>query len=243
MLLSYSHQFLFVHVPRTAGVSVTASLTPYAHRPEENGFNRTLDRFGLHTNLYFGPHTWRWFRIHHSAEVIRRHLPLDLYNRLFKFAFVRNPWDRAVSFYHHCLEQPRHHRHKIVKKMSFEEFLTWRVKRRPLLQCDTVADRRGELLVDYLGRFETIAEDFNEICRRVGIEVRLQKLNRSQHRDYRSYFNDKTAEMAAEYWRRDIDRFGYTFDGVAEETTPATISFTEATKKQAVEALRRRAAA
>ena len=180
--------------------------------------------------------------MHHPARVIRRHLPVEIYNRLFKFAFVRNPWDRAVSLYHHCLEQPLHHRYKLVKRMSgFGEFIRWRVKRRPLLQCDTVADGHGNLLVDYLGSFETLADDFSEICRRIGIEVPLQKLNASHHCDYRSYYDDTTAELAAEYWRRDIERFGYTFDGAAE--LPATVPFRAAATEPLAAASKRRAAA
>ncbi len=246
MLLSYTHQFLFVHVPRTGGVSVTRSLAPYSHRPEEVLFNRLLNRLGLHTNLIIGPQSWRWFRIHHTARVMRRHLPADTFRQLFKFAFVRNPWDRAVSFYHHCLEQPRHHRHKRVTQLgSFAKFIAWRVKRRPLLQSELIVDPHGELLVDFLGRFENLSDDFQNVCRQIGIQVRLPKLNASNHRDYRSYYDDATAELTAKYWQRDIEMFSYTFDGLDAVEALSTLRFTPRTAPAApaAEPAQRRAAA
>jgi len=215
MLISYSHKFLFVHVPKSAGVSVTQSLAPYAHRSEQLPINRLLNRFGVHSNLMLGPHTWRWFRLHHSAQIIRRHLPARVYGQLFKFAFVRNPWDAAVSFYHYCLEHPTHHRHNLTVRLgSFTEFIKWRAERKPHLQADMVCDRHDRLLVNFLGRFETLEEDFQHVCQRIGIQATLPRLNTSQHRDYRSYYDDATAELVATRWHRDIELFGYTFDGI-----------------------------
>lgn len=228
MLISYSHKFLFVHVPKAAGVSVTQGLAPHAHRPEQLPINRLLNRFGVHTNLMLGPYTWRWFRLHHSAQIIRRHLPARVYNQLFKFAFVRNPWDTAVSFYHYCLEHPTHHRHRMAVRLgSFTEFIKWRASRKPHLQANMVCDHHNRLLVDFLGRFETLEEDFQHVCRRIGIQAQLPRLNTSQHRDYRSYYNDHTAELVASRWRRDIDLFGYTFDGFNEvEVSENLLPFT-----------------
>lgn len=228
MLLSYSHNFLFVHVPKAAGVSVTQSLVPYAYRPEDLTVNRLLNRVGIHANLVLGPYTWRWFRLHHSAQTIRRHLPVRVYNNLFKFAFVRNPWDAVVSFFHYCLENPTHHRHKVAVRLgSFTEFIKWRANLKPHLQANMVCDRQDRPLVDFLGRFESLEDDFNHVCRRIGIHGRLPRLNTSKHRDYRSYYNDTTAELVATHWRRDIDLFGYNFDGVNESSFPVhTLPFT-----------------
>ena len=222
MLLSYSHKFLFVHVPKAAGVSVTKCLDPFADRPEHLPINRLLNRMGLHTNLVIGPHTWRWFRLHHSAQTIRRHLPRRIYDGLFKFAFVRNPWDTAVSFYHYCLEHPTHHRHHVaVHSGSFTEFIKWRTARKPHLQANMVCDRHDRLLVNFLGRYETLEDDFHHVCRQIGIQAQLPRLNVSQHRDYRSCYDDTTAELVATRWRRDIELFGYDFDGIHEAEIPA----------------------
>src|SRR5690606_33093610 len=86
----------------------------------------------------------------------------------FKFAFVRNPWDRVVSMY------KWHGFHQICSFRSFVAHeLTgwlWRNKHwfvRP--QCDFVCDDDGRLLVDYVGRYETLQADFDVVCERLGL--------------------------------------------------------------------------
>jgi hypothetical protein len=224
MLISYSHQFLFVHVPKTAGTSVVRCLRPYAHEPSGYLVNRVLERCGIHVNLLPGPHRWRRFRPHHSAVTIRRHLPSRIFERMFKFAFVRNPWDWLVSYYHFHLQCPKHHRHTYVRRLgSFAEFVRWRVERQRRPQADFLTDRDGRLLVDFLGRYETLHDDFGAICRRLGIQCELEWHNRSERGDYRTYYDDATAALVAEHCRPDIEAFGYTFDGTDTSHSSAVI--------------------
>jgi len=234
MLISYSHNFLFVHVPKTAGTSIVRCLRPYAH--DSSGFlvNRMLEQFGIHVNLMPGPHQWRRFRPHHSAATIRRHLPRRVYDQMFKFAFVRNPWDWFVSYYHFHLQCPQHHRHEHVRRLgSFAEFVRWQAARQRRSQVEFVTDRRGRLLVDFLGRYETLRDDFQTVCRQVGLDCELPWHNRSERCNYRSYYDDDTAELVANLCRADVDAFGYTFDGVeSREQTPITLPFLRACASQ-----------
>lgn len=216
MLISYSRQFLFVHVPKTAGTSVTRCLRSLADDPTDHLINRVLERFGIRVNLLLGPYRWRRFRPHHSAETIRHHLPRDVYRKLFKFAFVRNPWDWLVSYYHFHLQCPTHHRHRFVRQLgSFSAFVRWRIQKKRKPQVEFVTDRHGYSLVDFVGRYETLRDDFQMICRRLGLDCELAWHNRSYRGDYRSYYDDDTAALVAEYCRRDIESLGYTFDGLA----------------------------
>jgi hypothetical protein len=77
-----------------------------------------------------------------------------------------------------------------------------------------VTDADGELLVDFVGRFESLREDFGHVCRTLGLNLRLPHANKSAHRDYRTCYNDRTAELVGTHFRQDVERFGYTFDGV-----------------------------
>jgi len=74
------------------------------------------------------------------------------------------------------------------------------------------------LLVDAVGRFESLEEDFSQICRRLGLSANLPHANRSSHRDYRFYYTDRTIEYVADRCRDDISRFGYAFDDAADQT-------------------------
>jgi hypothetical protein len=83
-----------------------------------------------------------------------------------------------------------------------------------------LADRNGILLPDYIGRFETLQEDFDRICERVGIpRTRLPHLNSTAHRLYKDYYDDETREMIAVKYRRDIRVFGYDFEGLIDPET------------------------
>ena len=61
-----------------------------------------------------------------------------------------------------------------------------------------LCDRQGKLLVDYVGRFETLRDEFDFITRKLGLNADLGHVNSSKHRDYRSYYDDKLIELVAE---------------------------------------------
>jgi hypothetical protein len=80
-------------------------------------------------------------------------------------------------------------------------------------QVDWISNETGDILVDYIGRFERLADDFAEVCRRTsraGLE--LPHLKRSGHSDFRSRYDDVSAGIVADRFAADIDRFGYAFE-------------------------------
>lgn len=213
MLVSYEHQFLFIHVPKAAGSSIVAALAPYANRPDVFWMNRLLDKVGIHVN-YMGPYRQKKFRKHDPAIVVQRQLPRRIYDSMFKFAFVRNPWDRLVSYYHFVLGKPGHNRYERVRRLgSFAAFVEWCCReRKPVDQRHMICDSHGKVIVDFVGRYETLDDDFRTVCRRLGLNVLIPHLNRSGHRDYRDYYKPATRNLVAELYRGDIETFGYTFE-------------------------------
>jgi hypothetical protein len=147
-------------------------------------------------------------------------LPREIFQNLFKFAFVRNPWDLQVSSYHHIRrERP----HLMAGHDDFDSFLRYKLDpSRPYqyhldtsmeLQSEYLVDLRGKVIVDYIGHYEDIEGEFREVCRRIGINPPpLAHRRRAKNRlDYRSYYTDATAELIAEHFKRDIDLFDYNF--------------------------------
>ena len=89
-----------------------------------------------------------------------------------------------------------------------------------------LVDGRDRLLVDFVGRFESLASDFDWVCRRIGIDAALPQVNRSQRGDYRDLYTDRLASLVGRHFAADIDRFGYTFEnglGAAESRPAATL--------------------
>lgn len=219
MLISYSHRFIFIHVGKSAGLSIRDALVPYCAEPEKFKMRRPPRMKGDQPNPMYT--VWETLLLHPSCLQVKRELPPDIFDGFYKFGFVRNPWDILVSVYHFMLRDPAIPRHAEVKALAgFDAFLEWAVaeaapfpKGITKLQSDMLTDADGKLLVDFIGYYEALHDDFALICRHAGIDASLPHLNRSQHRDYRSYYNDYTRALVETHFRRDIDLFGYTFDG------------------------------
>jgi hypothetical protein len=214
MLISYSHRFLFIHIDKAAGTSIQRALQSYAIQKTDNLLRRRLAWLGPVTQLG-GLYRTVEFREHVQARAVQRCLPPAIYAGMFKFAFVRNPWDRLVSRYSYLLRTTEHPRHKLVKAMkSFDEYLDWEIRRGKMFQQTFVTDTAGRLIVDYVGYFERIHEDFTEVCQRIGVQAELPMANISTHRDYRDYYTPATRDLVARAFAGDIEMFGYDFDSV-----------------------------
>ncbi len=214
MLLSRAHRFLFIHVCKTGGTSVRRALAPYADRPGRPPRPWARWRPGLPPAADPCP----LLPAHATAAEARAALPAALFDGCFKFAFVRNPWDWQVSWYHFLRRDTGHPQHALASRMAgFADFLRWRARHDPLLQKSFLTDAAGGPLVDFVGRFESLAEDFRFVCGAVGVRAGLPHLNRSPHGDYRSYYTPETRRLVEEVWREDIECFGYEFDPPAKQ--------------------------
>lgn len=210
MLISFERRFVFVHVNKAAGTSIQRALEPFAKR-RLHPLARQAMR--LHVDRLL-PVERRMFREHATADQIRRSLPSGVFDSFYTFAFVRNPWDRLVSQYSYLLRTESHRHHAIVKAMDgFGDYVDFQLARGSWLQSTYVVDRDGKILVDFVGRFERLTDDFSTVCETIGVEATMPHVNASKHKDYRDYYDDATRERVGEHFREDVERFEYTFDG------------------------------
>ncbi len=218
MLLSPGYRFLFVHIAKTGGTSVRAALQTVRRRDPW-----ALPMFVCSRLSHLSGHRLGTkFPRHAKIIAAKEMLPHDYFQSLFKFAFVRNPWDLQVSsFYHIQRERPQH----LGAYRHFEDFLRWKLDpERPYqyhidtsisLQTDYLIDFNGDICVDFIGRYEQLASDFASVCTRIGVKPQpLPALRRAQDRDadYRRYYSDASAELVAQHFARDIALLGYRFD-------------------------------
>jgi hypothetical protein len=213
VLISYTRPFFFIHIDKAAGTSIQDALRPFADPVQKCRLRRRLTWLGG-VNRVFGIYREIEFPEHCHALTIKNCLPASVYDRMFKFAFVRNPWDRLVSRYAYLLRVEKHSRHEFVKKMSgFEEYVEWEIRRGKMHQWEYVCDRQGKLVVDFIGYFENLQEDFAVVCKRLGVDAHLPQANASKHRDYREQYTSALRERVLRAFARDIELFGYEFDG------------------------------
>ena len=126
----------------------------------------------------------------------------EKWNSYFKFCFVRNPWSRTVSLYHYHRQSPK--QWPLAQK-SFEEWLleggTGTIKKS---LTDFVTDEDGNDIIDFVGRYENLKEDFSEICSRLDLpELTLPHLNKSKTVNYRSMYTNETRDLVAK-WPNEI---------------------------------------
>ena len=154
------------------------------------------------------------------------------FDSYFKFSFVRNPWDKMVSFYHFHVRRgwdlnwdwDKSHAPsfqdfiKIIYNYSKSQqraiFRRWTSTScmRMSNHLDWLTDKDGKILVDFIGRVENFQSDFDEICDKIGIAKRkLIHKNKSKHRYYAEYYDDEARRIVAEKFARDIEYFGYKF--------------------------------
>jgi len=226
MFLSPRHKILFVHIAKTGGTSVRAALTRL-HRTDPYAIPIHLVN-GLTRLLKYK--TGAKFPRHAKAIAAYECIGEPFWSELFKFTFVRNPWDLQVSSWHHLRRVDSAPTDQFE---TFEEFLRYKFDTtRPWvyffeasrqLQSHYIQDQSGRILVDFIGRFERLHEDFEEACRLGGIpQIKLphKRHSRERKKDYRSYYDDVTAELVANHYAEDINLFGYTFDDVDRELEP-----------------------
>jgi len=214
MPISHQYKCIFVHIPRTGGSSIEHALKIFGVAGEE----KTLQMFGrikpgVRDKYSFLSNYYQ----HLTATNLKRILSEKNWNGYFKFAFVRNPWERMVSFYFNkdpdLIDEARQQGINLADT-TFEEFLS-RIKQvnhvYTLEQHKFIINENGKLIVDFVGRFEDLGNDFKKIYERIGIHAKLGHYNRSVHKPYREYFNDETKEITRKMYEKDIEVFQYEF--------------------------------
>ena len=209
MLVSETRNFVFVHVFKTGGTSVKRALRRYSMARWKEVANFFFKRLGI---PQYGP---RFYPDHWRVSDLIEAIGETVYQRYFSFAFVRNPWDLEVSHYKYILKASKHPSQELVRRLGgFSEYIRWRCDGNAQIQSDLLT-WKDQLAVDFVGRFESLEQDFALICRQLGVRSRLPRLNRTRRDDYRSYYDDQTREMVEQAFREDLERFSYSFESTS----------------------------
>ena len=202
-MISLKHKASFIHIPKTGGSTISSVLS-------QNSFKCLPERIKEHKCNVLNPHEWT---IQHS----RMH-ELDIrYQNFFCFTFVRNPWDLMVSAYNWWTQNAKLKSRKdygqLLKTKGFKSF----VKTNASYINECYHRNGGQSYwfndkIDFIGRFENLQQDFNNVCDKIGIpKQQLPHANKSKHKHYTEYYDDETRQIVAEKYAKDIEYFGYKF--------------------------------
>jgi hypothetical protein len=134
------------------------------------------------------------------------------YRQYFKFTFVRNPWARVFSWYQNVMRD-RLHRNTlgIPDACSLSEFVHLNAEQWALRpQLHWIKDRSGKIALDFIGRYESLEDDFKIVCQRLGIvDSKLPKMLTSEDQEYTAYYDQDSRELIARRYAPEIEIFGF----------------------------------
>jgi len=195
---NHEKKAIFIHIPKSAGSSLSKQI-----------FNR---KFG-HVKLAY-------------YEKKNR----ELFKKYYKFSFVRNPWSRFYSAFQY-LKDKRGNKidiawaniflsevdnfeefcEKILNDEKFEKSIMKWVHFIP--QHTFLRDSKGEINIDFIGRFENINEDFKIIAKKFDMSDLLPKTNTSQRKkNYKNVYSPASKELVQRLYYKDIEIFDYEFN-------------------------------
>ena len=209
MIISHRHRFIFFAIPKTGTHAVRRALRVHLG-PED------MEQVGMFEQRVLPyPEIAALRHGHISARQIRPVLGDAIFTSYFKFAFVRNPFDRFVSYCSFVTRKtgdferdPRGTMKYVIKELRPLGHILYRPQFEFLIGDD------GTLQMDMLCRQETMQASYDAACARIGIaSARLERVNATTQRpSFREYYDDELIALVSDLYRDDLSLFGYTFD-------------------------------
>ena len=216
-MLSLEKKFLFIHVPKTGGNSIQNILKDFSEDKivcldeDQDG----IERFGVINDKYNT-------KKHATLDQYRKVIDSTVYQALFKFSIIRNPWDRCVSFYFSPsrgkIEWDRENFRAFIHKIpTINYFIThnsWldkikrKLGRRPIQTSKPIDND-----IDFLIRFENLDKDFKKVCEKINIPyVKLPHRNKSTRSHYSKYYDTELVELVRAKFKDEIKYGDYYYE-------------------------------
>lgn len=207
MLYSKHKNFIFVHIFKTGGTSITESLLPHVSNPILSLLNR-VQRKPSYDRSKVQP----CFK-HATAAQIRDAVGPEVYDKAFTFAFVRNPFDLEVSLYKYLLRWEKGPNYLKINAMGgFSEFVKWHFGNGIRSQRSFLQNADGRMIVKFVGRFENLACDFRHVAQTLGVRASLKHENASVRKAYQCYYTCETEALIKEAYAEDLEFFDYAYE-------------------------------
>jgi len=211
MIISHKHKFIFFKSKKTAGSSIQVTLAKHCGEDDiitgqyQDGIDDETHSTGLNMDKFFTKHPHPPLRETHSWFIDK--FGWDTWLSYFKFGFVRNPYDIAVS---------RYHWNKRGKDTSVEDFMEWTKGDMDMTDKPYIYLGDGVNTLDFIGKYETLQEDYEYICNKLNlpaIPLSNKKSGFRKKKHYSTFYQDEnTIERVTNFFREDLQYHGYTFN-------------------------------
>ena len=225
-MISHKYKCIFIHIPKCAGTSIESALGHLDNHQGRDGQDHRSVRMieqpfltvyslaskeNIREILERMRHQFRTARNPRNKLTVTR----KQFKEYYKFAIVRNPWARAFSWYQNVMKDEIHKKnYEIFGDMPFKDFLV-QYAGKGMLQPQTywLKNFDGSIRLDYIGRFETLTEDFRKICRELNIShIKLPHERKGTGLDHTAYYDNETIRIVSEIYSEEIALFDYTFN-------------------------------
>lgn len=212
-MISNKYKYIFLHTPKCGGSSIEKVLLQNETNLTDKDFKDIFWANNLSEEIkkefFIGKvnETQTHASQHYTADMLKSEFP-NKFKDYFKFTFVRNPWDKAVSEWQYFS--------KIIPDYNIEFKDSINSKKYWGHPYPWTEHSWLQLLFalecDFVGRFETLQQDFYIVCDKIGISrQQLPHANTTNHKHYVEYYDDETREIVASLYKQDIEYFGYKF--------------------------------
>jgi len=223
MIISLGRQYIFVHIPKTGGTALSLALEARAMKDDIliGDTPKARARKGRLGAVQTAGRLWK----HSTLADIDGLVTAQSMAAMFTLTLVRNPWDRAVSYYHWLRGQSfAHPAVGLAKTLNFSEFLNHPQTQASFRNWPASAYMRnglGQETCTLYVRLEHLDQDIAPFEAHLGFGLTpLARVNASTRRsDWRGYYSDADAALLAQFCAEDIARFGYGFDDMAKGGT------------------------
>lgn len=214
-MISHTHKCIFIHIPKCAG----SSINNYLLKGEELNWKKP------NYDILYGWCPKRKIHLQHatSKQLLETGLiDKKTWDEYFKFTIVRNPWDRSYSDYKWIMEDrdlKGSFKDYITASGIFKECLTDNTNKSyrgdHLLNQTDFFDSDGEFKMDFIGRFENLSDDIDQVAKELSIKdafIQHSKKNKKRYKHYSSFYNNSKRKLVEVKYAKDIETFGYSYD-------------------------------
>jgi len=207
----------FVHVPKTAGVSILEALRKSISSIETKQLSdctKKIDGGKESWEIRGSNGTYHSKASEVSVKVVDNYKDFAEKKRSvdFSFSFIRNPWDRFVSSYIYLSEKQNDEYEEYIK--PFKSFKDFAING----SIDSLHFRPQTYWIDapinFVGRFEELQSHFDGLCKTIGLSTqKLKKMNSTRHESYLDYYDTETIKAVGCKYEEDITLLGYSLEG------------------------------